>query len=198
MKLRLVAVLLALPFAAFAADAPAAPEDPAHNALRQLKSTYETAVRTGNLEALKPLFAPETTAVMILGQEVKSYAELEEHWKFVRGLIGPGGTYTTKLNPETSLIFGEIALSRGTSDELVRTKEGREYAFTSRWTAVSRNVGGEWKVLRLHGSMDPVTNVFTTTFMQRAKLTYGIGGVVVGLVLGIIVGRRRKTASAAV
>ena len=190
---------LAIPLAVLAASncSRAADEDPAHAALRQIKTTYETAVRTGDLTPLKPLFAPETTAVMLLGQEVTSFAELEQHWKFVRDLIGPGGSYTTTLKPETSLIFGDIALSRGTSDELVKTGSGREFAFTSRWTAVSRRVGSEWKVIRLHGSMDPVSNVFTALFLQRAKLTYGLGGLVLGAVLGAGAMALRKRRSAA-
>ena len=197
MNLRLPATLFASALMIAAAGRAATPEDPAHDALRRIKGTYEKAVHSGDLTPLKALFAPETTAVMILGHEVKSFAELEQHWKYVSDMIGPGGSYTTTLKPETSLILGDVALSRGTSDELVKTAAGREYAFTSSWTAVSRNTGGEWKVLRLHGSMDPVTNVFTSTFMQRAKLTYGIGGVVLGAAIGLGIGFLRKKRSAA-
>jgi ketosteroid isomerase-like protein len=161
-------------------------EESAHAALRQIKTIYENAIHTGDLSPLKPLFAPETSAVMILGQEVKSFAELEEHWKYVRNLIGPGGSYSTTLHPERSLIYGDVAVSRGVSDEIVTTGAGQEYKFTSRWTAVSHRVGNEWKVIRLHGSMDPVTNVFTTTFLRSAKYTYGIGGVIVGALLGSV------------
>jgi ketosteroid isomerase-like protein len=185
--------LLLAPVAARAADA----EDPAHHALRQMKATYEAAIRTGDLAPLKPLFTSETSAVMLLGQEIKSFAELEEHWKHVRDLIGAGGTYTTTLNPETSLIYGEVALSRGTSDEHVKSSSGLEFKFTSRWTAVSRRIGSEWKVVRLHGSMDPVNNVFVTTFLQRAKLTYGLGGVALGLALAFGLGLLLKKRSAA-
>ena len=173
-------------------------EDPAHDALRQIKATYETAIRTGDLSPLRPLFATETTAIMLLGHEVKSFAELEQHWKYVRGLIGPGGSYTTTLKPEPSLIFGDVALSRGTSDEVVKTGTGKEFAFTSQWTAVSRRVNGEWKVLRLHGSMDPVTNVFTTTFLQQARLSYGGGGLLVGALLGagVVLFLKKRSATA--
>jgi len=178
-----VALLLALTVIARSANGD---DESAHAALRQIKTVYENAIRTGDLSPLKPLFVPETSAVMILGQEVTSFAELEEHWKYVRGLIGPGGSYATTLHPERSLIYGEIAVSRGLSDEVVTTGAGQEYKFTSRWTAVSRRIGNEWKVIRLHGSMDPVTNVFTQTFLKSTKYTYGIGGVVVGALLGSV------------
>lgn len=199
MKLRLPPAALAAALLAGVLTVRAAPtEDPAHAALREIRATYEKAVRTGDLAPLRALWAPETSAVMILGQEVKTFAELEAHWKFVRDLIGPGGSYTTTLKPETSLIHGDIALSRGTSDELVRTAEGKEYPFTSFWTAVSRRVDGQWKVLRMHGSMAPVDNVFTRTFVQRAKLAYGIGGLVLGAAIGFGLAflLRRRSASA--
>lgn len=190
------ALLPLLVFAGGAAHAATA-EDPGHAALRELKATYEKAVHTGDLSPLRPLFTPDTTAVMILGQEIRSFAELEQHWKYVRDLIGAGGSYTTTLKPEPSLIVGDFALARGTSDELVKTDEGTEYAFTSRWTAVCRQIDGQWKVLRLHGSMDPVTNVFTTTFMHRAKLIYGLGGIVLGAATGLGIGLLRRKRSAA-
>jgi ketosteroid isomerase-like protein len=173
-------------------------DDAAHAALRQLKTTYETAIRLGDLAPLRSLFTPETSAVMILGQEIRSFAELESHWAYVRNLIGPGGTYTTTLKPELSLIYGDTAVARGESDEVVRTAAGKEYRFTSRWTAIGRRVGGEWKIVRLHGSMDPVNNVFVAAFLSGAKLTYGVGGLVVGAVLGagaMFLLRRRSTAA---
>jgi ketosteroid isomerase-like protein len=192
----LPAIALLLSFAP-AAHSANEDDESAHAALRQIKTVYENAIRTGDLSPLKPLFVPETSAVMILGQEVKSFAELEEHWKYVRNLIGPGGSYSTTLHPERSLIYGDIAVSRGVSDEVVTTGAGQEYKFTSRWTAVSHRVGNEWKVIRLHGSMDPVTNVFTTTFLRSTKYTYGIGGVIVGALLGSVMVLLLKKRSAA-
>lgn len=190
-----VLAIFGLSFAT-AADTPAG--DAAHAALREIRATYEKAASTGDLAPLKELFAPETSAVMTLGTEVKSFAGLEEHWAHVRGLLGEGGTYQTTLNPEPSLIFGDIALARGTSDDVVRTGDGREFRFQSKWTAVCRQIDGHWKVLRLHASMDPVNNVFTAAFLQNTKLLYGFGGAVLGIVLGFILGRLLTKKPAAV
>jgi ketosteroid isomerase-like protein len=197
-KIRLFYVLASILTLASAAFATPTDDEAAHAALRQIKAVYEKAVSTGDLTPLKGLFLPETTAVMLLGQEIKSYDELEQHWKYVRGLIGPGGSYSTTLQPETSLIYGDFAVSRGTSDEVVKTGAGKEFRYTSRWTAVSRRVGDQWKVIRLHGSMDPVTNVFTMSFLRAAKLTYGIGGLMVGALLGavLVLLVRKRPASA--
>jgi hypothetical protein len=158
-----------------------------HQSLRELRTIYESAIETGDFAPLKGLFTPETTAVMVLGQEISSFEELEGHWAYIRELIGEGGSYRTSLNPERSLIIGGVAVSHGTSDEVVTTGSGTEFKFNTKWTAVSHLVDGKWQVVRLHASMNPVGNVFTAAFMKKAKTTYGIGGLVIGAVLAFVV-----------
>ena len=55
------------------------------------------------------------------------------------------------------------------------------------WTAVSRKEKDEWKVIRMHGSIDPLTNVFVVTQVNTVKLVYGLGGLILGLVVGILI-----------
>jgi len=179
-----LAVSPALPMSAADTDAAA------HDALRQIKATYEKAVASGDITPLRELFLPETTAVMTLGDELRSFDELTAHWDQVRGLIGDGGSYTTTLTPEPSLLFGDLALARGTSDDAVKTGDGREFRFQSRWTAVCRNVDGSWKVLRLHASMPPVSNVFTNALLRKTTLTWGLLGAASGLIAGFVLGRK--------
>jgi hypothetical protein len=54
------------------------------------------------------------------------------------------------------------------------------------WTAVSRKVEGDWNVIRMHGSIDPITNVFVMTELKAAKWIYGLGGLILGLALGVL------------
>jgi hypothetical protein len=46
----------------------------------------------------------------------------------------------------------------------------------------------------MQASLDPINNVFIAARIVGAKMTYGIGGVVVGLILGFLLFRRRRTA----
>jgi hypothetical protein len=56
--------------------------------------------------------------------------------------LGPDYVYRVTLNPERSLIYGDIAVARGTSDEYVKAN-GHEFNLTTRWTAVLRRENGD-------------------------------------------------------
>ncbi len=46
----------------------------------------------------------------------------------------------------------------------------------------------------IHGSMDPITNVFVAVDIKMAKIVFGTGGLIIGFLLGIVmmrVARRR-------
>src|SRR6185436_11014360 len=120
---------------------------------------------------------------------------MKEYWKKIKDLMGPGGRYTVTLEPELSTLLGDVALARGTTTDVVVTDRG-EYRFKSQWTAVCRRVDGAWKILRVQGSMDPVGNPFVKKLVTTSAAWSGGGGgglgLLVGLVAGVLVGRRRK------
>lgn len=184
------------PSAPPAATAPASPDEEAeHAAIRQLRALYEQAIREGKPEMLAPHIASDFRGVMVTGRLVKNVEELQRYWADIQGLIGPGGTYTTTLNPERSVILGDIALARGSTDDVVVTDEGREFRFTSLWTATLQKVDGVWKVRQMQGSIDPVDNAFVREFGRRALMpaagAAGAVGLVVGVGLGWWLARRR-------
>ena len=174
-------------------------EEADHQALRQLRQVYERAVNENQLDLLAPHLHPEFFGVMITNEHVGNLEEMRAYWQRIKELIGEGGRYTTTLNPELSVILGDLALARGTSDDVVATGEGQEYRFSTSWTAVLRREGGQWKVLRAQGTMDPVQNEFVRTFLRRAGLQGALVGGLAGLALGwllAILFRRFRTRSA--
>src|SRR5208337_4308476 len=64
-----------------------------HEALRKLRATYEDAVNGNNLAPLKPLLADGFTGVMISGEEIKSFEDLQAFWKRAWEMLGTGGRY---------------------------------------------------------------------------------------------------------
>ena len=65
------------------------------------------------------------------------------------------------------------------------TSSGTHVDFSTKWTAVCRkNDAGEWKIWRIHGSMNPFDNPFTSA---GRTMTISITAVVAGLV-GLIIG----------
>jgi ketosteroid isomerase-like protein len=158
-----------------------------HTALRMIRTNYVEAVNTGDLSKIKNDLSKEVTGVMVTGKSVEGYDGLVSYWKDVQDLIGAGGTYHVAVNVDKTDLFGDVAVSRGTTEEGVRLASGKELDFNSFWTAVCHRENGTWKVVRMEATMNPIDNVFVTLQLKRAKLIYGIIGFIVGafLVLGI-------------
>ena len=173
----------------FTHAASGADDDAEHAALRSMKTNYEHAVNSGDLSKLAGLIKPDTTGVMVTGEGVKGLSEMEAYWKKIQDLIGPGGSYQVTLKPDRSELFGDFALAHGSTEDVVRLPNGKQLHFTSLWTAVCRKEDGQWKLLRMQATMDPVNNVFTGMKLKAAKFTFGGVGLLAGLVLGFLFGQ---------
>jgi ketosteroid isomerase-like protein len=174
---------------------PGGTDEAEHEAIRRLKSGYEEAVRNNRIDALTPYFHPDFHGVMVTGRAVNSVADVQQYWRDIRGLIGEGGTYTTTVNPERSVLIGDLALARGTTDDVVRTNDGHEYRFATLWTATLQKEGGNWKIRTIQGTMDPVGNPFVREFgkrlVVRVSSAVGAASLILGALIGAVWQRRR-------
>jgi Ketosteroid isomerase homolog len=172
-----------------------APDEGEHEALRRLKSGYEDAIRNNRIDAMAPYFHSDFHGVMITGRAVNSFADVQQYWRDIRGLIGEAGTYTTTVNPERSVILGDLALARGTTDDVIKTNDGHEYRYTAFWTATLQKEGGSWKIRTIQGTMDPVGNPFVREFgkrlVVRVSSAVGAASLILGALLGAVWQRRR-------
>jgi ketosteroid isomerase-like protein len=202
LALMLLLAILAVPVASTAqapdtATPPAAADEADHEALRQLKAVYERAISENNIDTLAPYFSDQFHGVMLTGRVVRNFDELKRFWADMRALIGEGGSYTTTLNPERSVISGDVALARGSSSDVVVTSEKAEFRFTSYWTAVLQKEAGQWKLVQVQGTIDPIDNPFVREFNRRENRVViplsAVGGLVLGLLAGWLI-RRRRTA----
>jgi ketosteroid isomerase-like protein len=165
-----------------------ADEEADRSALRKISSTYEDALNSNDLAKLKPVLADGFTGVMISGDEIKSFEDLQAFWKKIWDLVGAGGTYHVKVVTDQTDFFGDVAVSRGYSEEVFHTAAGKEFAFRPRWTAITRRQNGEWKIYRVQGGINPMDNPIVTEIVGRARTTVGAIGLVAGLVLGFLAG----------
>ena len=175
-----------------------------HAALRALVPIYEQAVNDRKPELLEPYLDPSFSGVMVTGESVESFASLQDYWKKIQDMLGPDGTYHVKVNvPAGAMLHGDWAVARGTTEDIVNPK-GREYRFNSTWTAVCQKTDGQWKLLRIQSTMDPVTNAFVNAALLRTSVITGTIagsiGVVVGVIVCIVIGnaraaKRRKSAA---
>lgn len=175
------------------------PQEADHEQLRALKAVYERAVAEEKVDLLEPHLATGFSGVMVTGDSVRSMEDLRAYWQKIKQLLGENGKYTATVNPdELSLISGDIALSKGSTQELAVTSAGKRYEFSSQWTAVCRKENGQWKLLRVQATMDPVSNVFVKAFLSRTAVGSALAGAAAGLVVGALIAwtllrRRRPT-----
>ena len=172
-----------------------ADEETDRTALRQIRTNYVEAVNTGDLSKIKNDLSAAVTGVMVTGEPVAGFGGLENYWKQIQNLIGPGGTYHVAVNVDQTDLFGDVAVSHGTTAETVRLASGKELDFTAQWTAVCHKEEGIWKVVRIQATLNPVDNVFVALQLKKARLICGGLGLVAGLLLALAVrfltGRRK-------
>jgi hypothetical protein len=190
-----VALLLVLTLASARAATPLT-EEALHAELRQLKTTYENALFSGDLTPLAPLFDAESSGVTVDNQSFRSFAELKAIYDRFHADF-PGVVYRLKLDSAPALLVGPLAIAHGTAAESVTTAAG-EFNYTSTWTIVMKRTDAGWKLVRSQVTMDPFRNSIVTFFQSRARLFYGLGGAAVGFALGLVFFaflRRKKTAT---
>ena len=159
-----------------------------HDALRELKAVFEQAVNETQLDLLKPHLDERFSVVTYTDSSFTDFQVFKTRWQESRERLLAGGSYHVELLPERSLLLGDVALALGNSDNVLTTGGGAEYHYGSNWTAVLRKVDGQWKILRVHSSLDPFGNpMIRDGFVQAAtKLGWvvGIAAFVVGLACG--------------
>jgi len=166
------------------------PED--RTILRNLKDTYEKAVNEANAELIAPYIADDFSGVVATNVQVSGLTGLKDYWKQIQDLLGPGGKVKTSVSFEPSLISGDFAVSHGTSDNTATTSAGQTYHYTTYWTALSRKTGNDWKLVRIHDSIDPINNEFVNSFSQLRAVKYAAISGVAALIAGVVIGRITK------
>ena len=175
-----------------------------HEALRRLRAVAEQAINENRLELLRPHLQEEFWVVTYTDRQFSDFDTFQAQWQKTRDELLDGGSYTTQLNPERSLIFGDIALTRGNSENVLVTADGAEYGFPSHWSAVCRKIDGDWKIIQAHSSLNPFDNLLLKATVKDWLLKIAVGAGLAGLVLGwltsalFIVIRRRRTKAGAV
>lgn len=169
-----------------------------HQALREIKTVFEKAATENNLDLLKPYVPEKFSAVTYTDREFTDFEAFKARWKKTREEIVGTGSYKVTLKPERSEIYGDIAITHGDSDNVLVNSAGKEFKFTSHWTAVCRKIDGQWKIERAHSSLDPFGNPMLVDGVKGKIMQYGglaaVGGLALGALLGFVLARRRGSA----
>jgi ketosteroid isomerase-like protein len=170
-----------------------------HQELRGILTTVQTAINSGNYDAMLPVLSKDIRATTITQEVMSGHEQVSAYFKH---WFGPGGflkkldmTFTadalTELSPDKT--WGVV---RGSGMERYTLADGRQYDMPTRWTAtVVKEADGKWRLRTIHFGTNFLDNPILTE-AKRAVVKYaavaGGVGLVLGLLLGFLLGRRKQ------
>ena len=95
-----------------------------------------------------------------------------------------------KTDDITLLPGGTTALATGSSAETYKMTHGPDLTLDARWTATLVKDNGQWLVAALHCSTDLFKNPLVAA-TKKAGVTASIGSIIIGLIAGWLLGRKR-------
>jgi ketosteroid isomerase-like protein len=196
MKNLLIALfILSISTPALSQTAP--PEDPVHNELRALRDGLQDAIKKGDIERELSYLHPN---VVVTWQNAEVSRGRDGVRKYLNKILsGPAKSvksYRTEVTVDelTALHGANTGIAYGSSNDHFEMIGGTSVDFTGRWSATLIKEDGKWLIGSFHAS----SNLFDNPMLAMAqKLSYIIGilGLIGGLVIGYLFGRRRKAAA---
>lgn len=169
-----------------------AAEDPAHNELRTLRTAVIEGITKGDIDAVLRHVHPNVVVTWQNAEVCRGADGLKEF--FLRMGKQTFRGYKVPPTPDdlTILHGGDTGVSFG---QVVAQYDlfGKSFELRSRWTATLVKENGRWLLASYHVSMNVLDNPLLNAAKQ-SLIWVGIGAAVAGLVLGLLFGRRRKTA----
>ena len=200
----LIAPLTAAVVAALFAASPAQALDPdpgteaQHAALRALKADLVETVNSQDFTRLGALTNTPFAATVVTQDH---FTDLDAAKAFFDGL------FTRKLLRMDSIAFaaeadalstiytGTVAVTTGTTVETYTLADGRAFDIDGRWTAVSVEEADGWKLAAFHSGTNfldnPVLKAAGASVIRVGAMV-GAAGLVLGLIAGWLLGRRRR------
>lgn len=168
-----------------------------HEDLRAMKDRLVAALNAKNIDALLADLHSQARVTTMDSQLSKGHEGVRAYYaKMMTGSSKLVEEMALKSQPDDlSILYadGKVAVTTGTAEAHFRLAGGKEMDVPLRWTATSVNTDGQWKV----ASAQFAANMFDNPVQNAAQgmLTYvGAGAGLLGLILGWLLGRRKRTA----
>jgi ketosteroid isomerase-like protein len=188
--------LLAITIGAGAVSQPV--EDPAHAELRALRDGLLDAVNKKDVDGLLRLLHPDVVVTWQNAEVSRKPAGVRAY--LARMLEGPDrivDEFSTSVAVDelTILHGGDTGISFGTSRDHFKLRSGQSFDLDSRWSAAVVRHEGRWVVASFHASVNLFDNPLLVA-AQRLAMAAGAGAMILGLVIGYVVARRRARRAA--
>jgi ketosteroid isomerase-like protein len=175
----------------------APPKDEAvHNELRALRDGLLDAMNKGDIERELSYMHPNVVVTWHNAEVSRGRDGVRAY--LTRMLSGPNRIVTSfsatvNVDELTILYGGNTGISFGSAIEDFKLNDGKTLDLPARWSATLVKEGDKWLIASLHAS----DNLFDNPVLAMAKRTgywAGGGGLVLGLIVGSFLTRRRKGA----
>ena len=161
-----------------------------HQMLRDMKALYENSISNNKLDDLVPLLDENFSFVTFTDSEFDikntTFTEFKKEWNETREKMLENGSYHVKLNPERSLIFGDVAVARGTAEHKIIKGDGTTYDIPGKWTVILRKNANDWKIVRAHSSISAFDNSLLHGHVKQQLIKTGAGSALIGLLIGVV------------
>lgn len=214
-SMRLIIAVLALMIAIaptlLAADNPAvAPAtDQSTAGLDHLRAALKDAYIKGDVDAMMRYLHPDVVIIFPDGSILKGPEAFRQY--YMRMMTAPDRrvvSYSANPEVESRTVHNDVGLSYGNMNDSYVLNDGRRFTLNSRFTiTVFKTPNGPtdtdgWMIRSFHSSTDAFDNPVLTLVAHSIFWRAGFGGLVIGIVLslivGILLGRRRRVSTASV
>jgi ketosteroid isomerase-like protein len=168
-------------------------EDPAHAELRALRDALVDAVNKKDVDALLRQLHPDVVVTWQNAEVSRKHAGVRAY--LARMLEGPDrivDEFTTNpaVDELTILHGGDTGISFGSSRDHFKLRGGQSFDLNSRWSATVVRQDGRWLIGSFHASVNMFDNPLLAA-AQRLALGGAAGALILGLVAGYVIARRR-------
>lgn len=166
-------------------------DEATHTALRQLKTTMETALNKRDLDTIVANVHPSVVFTTMNGDVCRGPQQIRAY--FDKMLTAPGHIVkdvkvSFEVDELTTLYGGDTGVAYGSSKDHYELTNGKTFDINGRWTCTMVKNGDRWVISAFHYSAD----VFRNPIVDRLKAAIwqvGIGALILGLIIGIVMGR---------
>jgi ketosteroid isomerase-like protein len=173
---------------------PPSPDEPIHNELRALRDGLLAALNRGDVEGELAFLHPNVVVTWHNAEVSRGRDGVRAYLN--RMLKGPNRAVASygadvKVDELTILYGGDTGISFGSAVEHFKMTNGRTFDLAARWSATLVKDGDQWLIASLHASDNLFDNPLLNLTRRATYLAAG-AGVLLGLILGVLIGRRRR------